>query len=288
MIKKVLITVLMTSCSLLCNAQDDKINKLVEQKDMISYAAGLCHANGFSEYLANTYKISTAAELDDALQGIIDGLDACEEDGSPAYKIGCSLAHKVKEKMEHENKKCNFYSFMNLNIINENKFIEGFCDGVKYGRGRGMTLAEGCEKFNGYVEEVKAFIFASNKRRSNVAMMMAQNNPYYKPLSDGILYRVREEGTGPKPLMTSLVSVEYKIFDLANERVVLETKGSPQQLRCNALIKGLSMALVNMTEGSLWEVFIPYDLAYGADATSDIEPFTSLVVEIKLNKIVEK
>lgn len=288
MIKNVFITVLMFSCSLLSNAQNDKIEELVGQKDIISYAVGLCHASGFSEYLADKYKIKTAEELDDALQGIMDGPDACDEDDTQAYKVGCSLAHIVKERMEHDNNSCNFVSYLELNIINEEKFMEGFCDGVKHGRGRGMTLEQGCVKFNEYVEKVKAFIFDRNKKESDVAMIMAANNPYFEPLTNGILYRVRKEGTGPKPLMTSLVSIEYTVIDMVYHSIVFETKGTPLQVRCKELIKGMAMALVNMTEGSVWELYIPYDLAYGTAYTGKIEPFMSLSVELKLNKIVEK
>jgi len=37
-----------------------------------------------------------------------------------------------------------------------------------------------------------------------------------------------------------------------------------------------------MPVGSIWEVFIPQDLAYGANEQRDIKPFSALVFKVEL------
>ncbi|WP_443732627.1 hypothetical protein [Xylanibacter rarus] len=56
MIKDILIMVLLFSFSLLSNAQNKAIDELASQKSLMSYNLGLCNADGFSKYIADTYK----------------------------------------------------------------------------------------------------------------------------------------------------------------------------------------------------------------------------------------
>ena len=45
-------------------------------------------------------------------------------------------------------------------------------------------------------------------------------------------------------------------------------------------IKGWTEALTMMPVGSKWELYIPYDLAYGSrDTGSHIKPFSTLIFE---------
>ena len=66
------------------------------------------------------------------------------------------------------------------------------------------------------------------------------------------------------PKDTSMVKVNYegktidgKVFDSSFKR------GRAVDLRANQVIKGWTEALVHMPAGSVWEVYIPQQLAYG-------------------------
>ena len=65
-------------------------------------------------------------------------------------------------------------------------------------------------------------------------------------------------------------------FDSSYER------GEPGLFRPNQVIAGWKEVLTKMPVGSIWEVFIPQDLAYGANEQGKIKPFSVLVYKIEL------
>ena len=107
-------------------------------------------------------------------------------------------------------------------------------------------------------------------------------------LESGLQYRVMTEGNGPKPTATDQVTTHYhgklingKVFDSSVER------GQSATFPVNGVIPGWVEALQLMPVGSKWELFIPYNLAYGErGAGADIKPFSTLVFEVELLAIV--
>ena len=107
-------------------------------------------------------------------------------------------------------------------------------------------------------------------------------------LESGLQYRVITEGTGPKPAATDQVTTHYhgtlingKVFDSSVER------GQPATFPVNGVIQGWIEALQLMPVGSKWELFIPYNLAYGeGGAGGDIKPYSALIFEVELLAIV--
>ena len=74
-----------------------------------------------------------------------------------------------------------------------------------------------------------------------------------------------KEGTGKQPKATDEVKVHYhgtlingKVFDSSVDR------GEPATFRLDQVIPGWTESVQKMKEGSKWRVFIPPDLAYGA------------------------
>ena len=58
--------------------------------------------------------------------------------------------------------------------------------------------------------------------------------------------------------------------------------------RANQVIKGWTEALTHMPAGSVWEVYIPQELAYGERAQSKIDPFSTLIFKIELLEVNPK
>jgi FKBP-type peptidyl-prolyl cis-trans isomerase FklB len=103
-------------------------------------------------------------------------------------------------------------------------------------------------------------------------------------LPNGIQYRVIKAGSGAKPKTTDTVSVHYKgmLID-GSEFDSSERVGKPVSLGLSGVIKGWQEALVEMPEGSKWQVVIPPALAYGEQgAGGRIGPNETLVFEIEL------
>ena len=101
---------------------------------------------------------------------------------------------------------------------------------------------------------------------------------------EGLAWRILEEGDGPMPAADASVLVHYegssidgRVFDSSYER------GEPVSFPLDAVIEGWQIVLQRMPEGSLWEVVIPADLAYGDQgAGGTISAGETLVFEIEL------
>lgn len=108
-------------------------------------------------------------------------------------------------------------------------------------------------------------------------------------LPSGLQYKVVTMGTGAKPKATDTVTVDYegtlvdgKVFDSSYQR------GQPVSFPVNGVIKGWTEALQLMPEGSTWMLYIPANLAYGAQAPSPIiGPNSTLVFKVHLISIAK-
>ena len=132
--------------------------------------------------------------------------------------------------------------------------------------------AKNMEKEYGPNKEAGEKFLAANKKKPGVVT-----------LPSGVQYKVIKEGNGPMPKDTSMVKVNYegktidgKVFDSSFKR------GQAVDLRANQVIKGWTEALVHMPAGSVWEVYIPQQLAYGEREQGQIKPFSVLIFKIEL------
>ena len=48
------------------------------------------------------------------------------------------------------------------------------------------------------------------------------------------------------------------------------------------VIKGWGIAIPKMTVGSTWEIYVPYQAAYGEQGTGPIPPFAALTFKVTL------
>ena len=104
-------------------------------------------------------------------------------------------------------------------------------------------------------------------------------------LPSGLQYKIIKKGEGVTGIDGQTVKVHYagttidgKEFDSSIKR------GEPFEVALpGQVIKGWQEALKLMNKGSKWQVFIPEDLAYGAQAQGpDIKPFSTLIFEMEV------
>lgn len=125
-------------------------------------------------------------------------------------------------------------------------------------------------------QEGKAFL-AENGQRSEVVTT-----------ASGLQYEVITAGTGAIPAASDSVKVHYHgslidgtVFDSSVNR------GEPATFGVTQVISGWVEALQLMPVGSKWKLYIPSDLAYGAQgAGQSIAPHTTLIFEVELLDIV--
>ena len=103
-------------------------------------------------------------------------------------------------------------------------------------------------------------------------------------LDNGLQYKVLKEGNGPKPTADDEVEVIYEgrtidgnVFDSTAKH---GTKSDV--FGVSGLIKGWTQALQMMPVGSKWELYIPYNLAYGEREQGKIKPYSALIFTVEL------
>lgn len=141
-------------------------------------------------------------------------------------------------------------------------------------------FAELEEKMNAANIEAGKKFLEENKKREGVVT-----------LSSGLQYEVITEGNvGRYAKATDQVQCHYEgtlidgtLFDSSIKR------GQPATFGVNQVIPGWVEALQLMPEGAKWKLYIPSDLAYGAQGAGEmIPPHSTLVFEVELQKILSK
>lgn len=109
-----------------------------------------------------------------------------------------------------------------------------------------------------------------------------------KVTASGLQYKVLEKGSGKKPGPKDRVRCHYEgtlvdgsKFDSSYDR------NEPAVFGVNQVIAGWTEALQMMSEGSKWELYIPYQLAYGeAGAHGAIPPCAALIFTVELIEVL--
>ncbi len=178
--------------------------------------------------------------------------------------------------------------------------VKDFADGV-------AAVFEGATPKMSYDEAktvIRDFFQAMEARQQEAAKEMAKVNQEagekflaengkraeVKTTATGLQYEVLKEGDGAMPEANDQVVVHYTgklidgtVFDSSVER------GEPATFGVTQVIAGWVEALQMMKAGSQWRLFIPGNLAYGANGAGNIiGPNATLIFDVELLKVVGK
>lgn len=267
-----------------CGNSTPKAN-LKTDVDSMSYAIGLSQTQGLKEFLVGRMRIDTTY-MEQFIKGLNDGANAGDDKGKAAYYAGIQIGQQISNQMIKGINEEVFGEDSTKSISLKN-FMAGFVAGTT-GKNQLMTMDIAQQVAQQKTQAIKRQSmekqFGANKAAGEKFLAENKKKPGVKVLPSGVQYKVIKVGNGPMPKDTSMVSVNYegrtidgKVFDSSYKR------NQPLKLRANQVIKGWTEALVHMPVGSVWEVYIPQDLAYGdRQQGSDIKPFSTLVFKIEL------
>ncbi len=189
---------------------------------------------------------------------------------SVSYSVGVRIAQSLKSQ-GFENLNMTVFEKAIADVLHNNKIgiaddVINQCIGV-------YQQKVNAAKSAGVKKEGQAFLAANSKRTGVVT------------LPDGLQYEVIKTGTdNTRPTVTSKVKVHYHgtlingtVFDSSVDR------GEPVTYPLTGFIKGWQEALLLMTVGSKWKLYVPSDLAYGDNAAGPaIGPGSTLVFTVEL------
>ena len=79
-----------------------------------------------------------------------------------------------------------------------------------------------------------------------------------------------------------LVNYEGRLIDGTVFDASKKHGDKPAEFKPSQVIKGWTEALTMMPVGSKWELYIPYELAYGDRNTGSIKPYSALIFTVEL------
>ncbi|MEG0244108.1 MAG: FKBP-type peptidyl-prolyl cis-trans isomerase [Pseudomonas sp.] len=136
---------------------------------------------------------------------------------------------------------------------------------------RDIMQAEAAAKAEAAAGAGKEFL-AENAKREGITT-----------LASGLQFEVLTAGAGAKPTRESNVRTHYHgtlidgtVFDSSYDR------GQPAEFPVGGVIAGWTEALQLMNAGSKWRLYVPSELAYGAQGVGSIPPHSVLVFDVEL------
>ena len=247
--------------------------------DSFSYAMGLAQSTSLKQYLVMREGIDTAY-ISYVAKGLAANISEAEEKQAIAYASGLRIAQMNRQQVVPMlNKQATGKSDTTYTQLPE--FTRGLCDGLN-GAATALTpdsamkLAERqINYYKGVYKQANIDFLANHKKQKGV-----------ETTKSGLQYTILSKGTGALPTDTSEVEVHYEgrlidgtIFDSSYQRK------RPATFRCDQVIKGWTEALQMMPEGSLWEIVIPAELAYGDRENQKIPANSTLIFRVELIKV---
>lgn len=175
-----------------------------------------------------------------------------------------------------------------VNALDYAELAQGIQDVMEQKKPK-MSYEEAQSVINDFFQTLQAKV--SGQAQSEGIAFLEENGKRAEvvTLASGLQYEIMAEGTGATPKASDKVKVHYhgtlidgKVFDSSVNR------GEPATFGVTQVISGWVEALQLMPVGSKWKLYIPSELAYGAQGAGQaIAPHAALIFEVELLDIVK-
>lgn len=203
---------------------------------------------------------------------------------SVSYGIGTDIGHNIKQNMVQAG----------LDSLNLEALFGGLRDGYdsteRIASERVRTLVQT------YMIEAQKRQLAAREAEGQATLkageaFLTENGKRTGVITtaSGLQYEVLQQGTGPKPTASDNVKVNYRgTFIDGREFDSSYRSGQPMTTGLTGVIPGWTEALQLMPVGSRYKLFIPSNLAWGAQGYGpEIPPYTAVVFEVEMLEIVK-
>ena len=260
---------------------------LASSSDSVSYAAGMTMTNGLVPFLLQQ-KMDTTL-MSEFVRSFMENVKRGDDPKMKAYVIGMSIAQQVNERMLPGMRK----EFENTpDSILADLFYRGFTDALMkdttvFTLNKAEDYFTEKQKADKTIREEK--LYGANRDAGKKFLEENAQKEGVITLPSGLQYKVLVKGEGEVPTRSDKVKVHYEgrlldgtVFDSSYKR------NEPSEFTPTQVIKGWTEALTMMPVGSKWQLYIPYELAYGErGAGEDIKPYSTLIFDVELLDIVK-
>ncbi len=279
--------ILIASAIILSSCENGAINaKLNDEVDTLSYAMGMNPANGLKEYITTQLGIDST-NMDDVLKGIKEVINVGSSEKDKAYLQGIMLGIQLKQMFSSINQQ--IVGNDSIEVLKKKLFMAGFLAVAKDKKTK-LSKEFVAEKLDSLMKNVQTKhmekTYGKNKKVGEKFLADNAKKEGVITLPSGVQYKEIKAGNGEKPIDGDTVTIKYEgktvdgnVFDSTWDRE------DGIEMKIGQTIPGFTEALKLMPIGSIWEVYIPQDLAYGSQITGKIEPFSTLIFKIELINI---
>jgi len=249
--------------------------KIQTDIDSLSYSYGqMLASQGLGQYIDQIgLDKNDTQKMNSFFEGLMKGLTANQEERANINGMGIgsqiyNMAEGLSKQAQIEN--------INLKLI-----AEGIRDNLM---GNESVISDASTVFNTKMEQLSQRQHAAKIDEGKKFLENNLLNEGVVALPSGLQYKILTAGTGAIPTSEDRVKAHYKgmlidgtQFDSSYDR------GEPNVFGVTQVIPGWTEVLQLMPVGSKWEVYIPYNLAYGErGAGANIPPYATLIFEIEL------
>jgi FKBP-type peptidyl-prolyl cis-trans isomerase len=256
--------------------------------DSMSYAIGLLQSQYVRQAIQQGQVIDTTY-IDDFVKGINEGVNAGDDKQKAAYIMGLQIGQQLSTQLV-KGVNQQVFGDDSTKTISLKNLLSGFITGAT-GKTGVMSPEMANQVAQTKMEQIKSATmskrFGANKTAGEKWLAENKKKPGVVTLPSGLQYKVIKEGKGAIPADTTSVQVQYegrtidgKVFESS-----YKNGNGPVSMIPAQMIPGWTQALTRMPEGSIWEVYIPQELAYKERQAGEIKPFSTLIFKIELVKV---
>ncbi len=257
--------------------------------DSLGYIFGIAQSKGLKAYITNQFGVDDA-HIASFAQGVLDraNLDPNDKEKS-SYSAGNQIGERIVQMAKQFSD--DYYSADEGMSISPAIVANGLITGLL--EKNEMPLDSASRYFQTRITkrqaENKEKQYGPNRAAGEKFLEENRTKPGVVTTASGLQYKILTQGTGNKPAASDKVKVHYEgrlidgtVFDSSYKR------GEPTSFGVKQVIAGWTEALQLMPVGSKWELYIPYQLAYGDRETGkEIKPYSALVFTVELLGIEE-
>ncbi len=189
-----------------------------------------------------------------------------------SYALGMSIANNLMAS--------------GIKNLNTEEFVKAIKASLA-GEQPAMSVVEAQQVLNDYFTKLQEEQTVAVKAEGEAFLAENAKKEGVVTLPSGLQYKVLNAGAGATPKASDSVECHYEgrlidgsVFDSSYQRGETATFGVTQ------VIAGWVEALQLMKEGDKWQLYIPYNLAYGErGAGAQIPPYATLIFDVELVKV---